>query len=139
MTSKLEEKLENLANSSTTSLTALSDWLKSYNLYSTDMKGFESSLDQFIDELHDSLEDGNAGDSGLRDDFGDIDDIFNDDFDITRQLDNLYDKIEEEKGHQKADEHIETLNNEYSALKSQFLAHLVELKEFMLTITEDLN
>ena len=68
-----------------------------------------------------------------------IDDIFNDDFDITRQLDNLYDKIEEEKGHEKADEHIETLNNEYSALKSQFLAHLVELKEFMLAITEDLN
>lgn len=76
MTSKLEEKLENLANSSTTSLTALSDWLKSYNLYSTDMKGFESSLDHFIDELHDSLEDGNAGNSGLRDDFGDIDPSF---------------------------------------------------------------
>ena len=139
MIMKLEDKLTTMVESATTSLSPLTEWLKVNEFYTSNVKDFESMFDDFIEELYDEIEEPEPSGGVLREDYADINDIFNDNFDISRQLDNLYDRIEEENGQEKADEHIETLNNEFSALKSQFLAHLVELQEFMLVITEDLN
>ncbi len=136
---KLQDKLDTLVESATASLTRLTEWLKANELYSSDTTDFESMFDDFIEELYDEIEDPEPSGSVLRDDFADIDDVFNDNFDISRQLDNLYDKTEEEQGQAKAEEHIQSLSDEYSALKSQFLGHLVELQEFMMVITENWN